>query len=190
MKKWMIVALIIVAVLAMGGVVASVLSWYPVAFVGSTPIWAHDYNANVMLATNYYNYYNKHSENPVAQSDLAGIIRKAALSNLIDAHIVDKELATHYGNKAFISEINTRIASTTSDTNFMKNLEEAFNTSSQDITHYFIKDKIRYQMLDEELGALNPPQSIESWLEEQNKNLHVTILLGGLIWKDGIVTDK
>jgi hypothetical protein len=190
MKQWIIVVLIVVAILAVCGVAVSALGWYPVAFVGATPIWAHDYTTNLSLATNYYSYYNQHSSNPVPQADLAGIIRKAALGNLIDAHIVDKELASHYGAQAFEKEIDTRIASTTSDADFMNNLETAFSASAKDITRYFIRDKIRYQMLDEELGALNPPQDGESWLEAQHKNLQVRIFLSGLVWKDGAVTDK
>ena len=157
------------------------LGYYPVAIVNSSLITARSLNSEYLVA---YQYYSRvladKKEFDVQSLDFQKELRRAALNDLIENHLVYEELKVKIGND-LEGVVEGRIEISEAD---RLNLEEAaqvlYGLSLTNFKEIILVPRARREILEGRLSS--EKKSLDGWLADASQSAKVFILTPEFFW--------
>jgi hypothetical protein len=155
-----------------------ILGWYPVAMVQRTPVLAYEYRTNLSMASSYYEGVGWLTEdNQIPQDELEMILKETVVTGLIDEVIVTRYLSDQLGKGVYNDRLEERVAELAQDGEFMAQLSSIMDASDKDVRTYFLRTKVRYEMLEEIIE-----EDVLTWLDQQRPDAHIQVYVPELVW--------
>ena len=152
--------------------------WYPVATVQYTPITAYVYKVNLAMASSYYEgVQGLFGDENIPSDELAMILKQTVMMGLIDEVIVSKYLSNELGKKVYRDRLEKRVAELAADIEFVEQLGTIMDASDEEVRTYFLRTKVRYEMLDEVIE-----EDVLTWLSEQHPRARIQVYAPELMW--------
>ncbi len=168
--------------IALLAVLIASLGWYPILFVSRTPVYAFEYKRAYDLSYAYYSYMLQNNQTSGGEQELRTELGQAVLDGLIDSILVDKRLEGEMRGSELSAKIAERVNLVWSDPGTKKTLLDMTGSSEHDVRTYFLETEAKNEILD---GVLRLEGSnLQSWLQDQHKAAHITILSPGLHWTE------
>ncbi len=163
-----------------------IVGFYPVAMVQHTPIFAHEYRVNLAMASSYYEGVAWLTESDrISPDDLEMILKEIVVTGLIDEVMVTRYLSDELGKTTYNNRLEERVAELAQDGEFMAQLGSIMDASDKDVRAYFLRTKVRYEMLDEIIE-----EDVLTWLDQQRPNADIQVYVPELVWNGSEVVAR
>ena len=164
-----------------------VMGWYPVVEVNGSLVLAREYRMQFRIAYSYYHadgftaLLDSQEEDITAVQD--DVIAERVMESVIDATLIDTYLSStlpDYGD--MLQENALTLSRDEVLSEYVTYLSQMADVSADVIEQYFFVDRVRYQLLEEQLG-----EEAADWLVDARAHAVVTMFYPKFAWDDGLV---
>jgi hypothetical protein len=161
-----------------------VMGWYPVAQVNGTLVSARDYRMQFRIAYSYYHadgfeqLFDTEEQIAAVEDD---VIAERVMESVVDATLIDTYLRAQVSDyEKTLEEQASALSSDEVLSKYVTYLSQVADVSVATIEQYFLVDRVRYQLLEEQLQ-----DTASEWLVEARAQAEVTLFYPGFVWRDG-----